>query len=188
MKSLPNSGETMERIYTFDARSYQWKVVNTGYILIVILAYSTYMCIASFSYLWLLFAGVSLYGILNTFVTKSNPRRIIITDQQITFRSFGEKKYQINELTKFRMRTSVAGCQVYLLVNDKNRNEGRFWVNYSLFNDKADLLKEFDYLERKVQPDALRFQGRPELGRHRPQPLADQQPLPQKAAAGDKTE
>lgn len=155
---------------------YRYKVVYTGYILMIIFFFSVYQCLLSFSALWLLFAGVSLYGSINTFVTQSNPRRIVVTDSTIAFQSFGERRFSVSELTRFHVRTSVAGYQVFIKAADCNGKTGRFWVNYSLFNDGQDLLKEFAYLERKVNPDSLRLQGRPELGKSRPLKAAEEKP------------
>lgn len=157
----------MERIYTFAEKPYRYKVVYIGYLLIVILAFSLFQ-LAVGSLFFLLPALLSAYGAANTFLTKSNPREIVISDESITFRSYGEKTFTVSKLKLFRLRVSAAGYQVYIRCADTQGHRGRFWVNFALFSHKEDLLKEFDYLERKVHPASLRMNGRPKQGAARP--------------------
>jgi hypothetical protein len=58
---------------------------------------------------------------------------------------------------------------VLVRLADSDKRQGSFWVIYSFFNDKKDLLEEFNYLERKAHPGSLRFRGRDKLGLSRPQ-------------------
>lgn len=158
----------MERIYTFDKKQYRYKVVYIGWIMVAILAYSLFRLATAPSILFLAAAFLSAYGCANTYLTKSNPREIVISDEAITFRSYGEKSFRTAEITRFRVRVSTAGYQVFVRVRDSSGHRGWFWVNYALFSDKEDLLKEFDYLERKAHPDSLRMSGHPEMGVYRP--------------------
>lgn len=158
----------MERIYRFNEKQYRYKVAYIGYAMLAILAYSLYHAAAGLSPFWLIPALIAGYGSMNTFLTKSNPKEIIVSDDKIMFRSYGEKSFDTQKLTRFRLRVSTAGYQVYIRVSDSDGHRGRFWVNYALFSDKEALLKEFDYLERRAHPDSLRMSGRPEMGRSRP--------------------
>lgn len=158
----------MERTYLFEEKAYRYKVVYIGYLMVAILAFSLFQLIVGLSIFWLLPALLSVYGTANTFLTKSNPREIVVSDESITFRSYGEKSFTVPKLTWFRVRVSAAGYQVYIRCKDSEGHRGRFWVNYALFSDKQDLLKEFDYLERKTHPDSLRMNGRDKAGVSRP--------------------
>lgn len=158
----------MERTYTFAEKPYRYKVVYIGYLLVAILAFSVFQVATGPSLFWLLPGLIAAYGAANTFLTKSNPREIVVSDESITFRSYGEKTLTVAKLKHFRMRVSAAGYQVYIKAADEAGNKGRFWVNFALFSDKENLLKEFDYLERKTHPDSLRMSGRPNQGKSRP--------------------
>lgn len=158
----------MERTYIFEEKAYRYKVVYIGYLLVLIVAFSLFQLVTGPSILWLFVGLIAFYGAANTYLTKSNPREVVISDETLIFRSYGEKAFTVAKLTRFRVRVSAAGYQVYVRCKDSDGNKGRFWVNYALFSDKEDLLKEFDYLERKVHPDSLRMSGRNKVGVSRP--------------------
>jgi len=158
----------VERTYIFNEKQYRLKVVYIGYILLAILCFSVFMVIFSYSILWLFTTLLSVYGAANTFLLQSNPREVIVSDEKITFRSYGQRSYSTEKLKFFRVRVSTAGYQVFIRVRDSDGNKGRFWVNFALFSDKEDLIEEFNYLERRVHPDSIRFSGRPDVGTHRP--------------------
>lgn len=178
----------MERTYTFAEKQYRYKVVYIGYLMLLIMAFSLYRLIATLSLLWLIPLLVAGYGCMNTYLTKSNPRQIVVSDDQITFRSYGEKTFQIASLNRFRVRVSTAGYQVYIRVRDQQGHRGRFWVNYALFDHKEDLIQELDYLERKCHPDSLRFRGRPKLGQSRPQEKPEEPEAKPEEKPADKPE
>jgi hypothetical protein len=174
--------ETMEHVYEFEKNAYRNKVLMINYLLIAILCYALYRVIfePAYAVLWALAIVICVYALVNSFLRKGNPRIITVTDEEIVFSSFGEKRFEIAKLTKFRVKVSTPNYQVLVRVADSEGRRGSFWVIYSLFSNKLDLLKEFDYLERKVHPDSLRFRGRDKLGISRP-------PLKTEAAAPEKT-
>ena len=160
----------MERIYEFEKNSYRYKVLLVNYLLIPILAYCLYkaLWVGTNAVLWAMGAAVCAYGLLNSFLRKSNPRVIKISDETITFSSFGDKSFEINKLVKFRVKVTTPNYQVLVRLEDSDKRNGSFWVTYSQFSDKLDLLAEFDYLEKKIHPDSLRFRGRKGRGDVRP--------------------
>lgn len=160
----------MERIYEFEKNAYRNKVVLINYLLIAICGYAIYRIVFAPKYaaLWALAAGICVYALVNSYLRKANPRIITVTDDEIIFASFGEKRFETAKLTKFRVKVSTPNYQVLVRVADSEGRRGSFWVIYALFSDKMDLLKEFDYLERKVHPESLRFRGRDKLGVSRP--------------------
>lgn len=159
----------MERRYTYDKKAYRTKVEMIGYIMLALLVYSIVLQFTSgFSFIWLLAAGVSIYGVSNTFLTKSNPREIIVTDETITFVSYGQKAFFVDSLKFFRVKQISYDYQVLVRATDSRGNKGRFWVTYAFFNDKMDLIEEFNYLERKTHPESLRLRNREDVGACRP--------------------
>jgi hypothetical protein len=77
---------------------------------------------------------------------------------------------------------------VLVRLEDINKKNGAFWVTYSQFNDKMDLIAEFDYLEKKIHPDSLRFRGRKGMGDKRPDPMQSPDAPPQNEILSSDTE
>ena len=140
-------------------------------LMVPLLGYFIYRVITSQAnvILWALGAAICIYSLANSYIRKSNPRVIRISDEEIIFSSIGEKCFEISKLTKFRVKVSTPNYQVVVRVEDENKQQGAFWVTYSQFNDKMDLIAEFDYLEKKIHPDSLRFRGRSGIGDKRPE-------------------
>jgi hypothetical protein len=165
----------MERIYEFEKGAYRNKVLIINYLLIAILAYALYrvVFVPKYAVLWALAIAVCVYALANSFLRKSNPRIIKVSDDEIVFSSFGEKRFEIAKLTKFRVKVSTPNYQVLVRVADSDGRQGSFWIIYSFFSDKMDLIGELDYLERKIHPESLRFRGRDKLGLVRPLPKGE---------------
>ena len=118
-------------------------------------------------YLFLFGMGAAIYGVLNTFKFKSNPRDVVIDDETISFVSFGEAKYNIGKLKKFLIKES-ANVQFYIRVEDEDGKRGRYWIQYYYFSDREELINELYYIEKKVHPTSLKFNGRDNMFNHRP--------------------
>ncbi|MCL1929127.1 MAG: hypothetical protein FWG07_10100 [Treponema sp.] len=161
----------MERVYEYNKISYRYKVLMVNILMFPLLGYFLYRIFFTGTniYLWAFGAIVCVYSLSSSFIRKTNPRIIKISDEEIEFISFGKKSFEINQLTKFRVRVSTPNYQVLIRLEDVNRQQGSFWVTYSQFNDKLDLIAEFDYLEKKIHPDSLRFKGRKGMGDKRPE-------------------
>jgi len=139
------------------------------YALIAILSYSLYYLIANgLNVLFIIIILICSYALKNLFITKSVPRFIIVDDDKITFKSFGQKTMMVKSLKLFRVKTSTPGYQVVVRAADGEGNKGTFWVSFNYFNDKQDLLEEFNYLERVAHPDSLRLRGNDNIGKCRP--------------------
>lgn len=150
----------MQKTYSYDPKRYKFKVLYAGYILISVAVVFTVLFIMNMSQLLYLFGiGTAVYGAVNTFVLKSNPREIVITDNSIRFISFGEVEYQIEDLTRFLIK-EFANAQFYIRVTDKNGKKGRFWVSYYYFSEREELIDELYVIEKKVHPQSLKFRGR----------------------------
>ena len=159
----------MQRTYTYDLHFYRIKVLYMHYALIAILGYSLYHMIANgLNVLFIIISVICIYALKNLFLTKSVPRYIIVDDEKITFKSFGQKTMKVRSLNLFRIKTSTPGYQVVVRAADDEGNKGTFWVSFNYFNDKQDLLEEFNYLERRAHPDSLRLRGNDNIGQCRP--------------------
>ncbi|QSX09246.1 hypothetical protein J0B03_04065 [Alkalibacter rhizosphaerae] len=158
----------MQRVYEFDPKRYQFKVVYTGYFLILIAVVLTGLFIMNTSQLLYLFgAVVAVYGIINTFFLKSNPGTIRIDDNMIRFISFGEVVYELEDLTRFQIK-EFANAQFYIRVEDNSGQKGRYWVSYYYFSDQKELIDELYLIEKKIHPISLKFRGRENMFNVRP--------------------
>ncbi|MDR1389757.1 MAG: HAD family hydrolase [Treponema sp.] len=162
----------MQRIYEYNKYAYRNKVTMINYIVMGLFAYSVFKIASApqstWTVIWILALVVSLYTLYNSFVRKSNPRLITISDDTICFASYGEISFETEKLSMFRVKVTTPNYQILVRIEDTNSRKGTFWVTYSFFNDKLDLISEFDFLERKVHPDSLRFRGRGKMGASRP--------------------
>ncbi len=150
----------MQKVYNYKPERYKFKVVYTGYFLIAISVVLAGLYILNPTQYFYLFGIVgSLYGVINTFVFKSNPKSILIDDETITFLSFGEVKFKINELERFVIR-EFANAQFYIRVRDKNGTKARFWVSYYYFIDREELIDELYIIEKRIHPNNIKFRGR----------------------------
>jgi hypothetical protein len=165
----------VERIYEYDKAAYYLKVILSNIVAVVLFGYCLYRFIANQSnvLLWLSVMLVCVYVAGSSFIRKSNARYIRISDETISFVSFGEKSFKIAELTMFQVRSTNRNYQVLVRIEDSNGRHGIFWVPYHFFCDKRDLLAEFDFLERKVHPDSFRFRGKNTAGILRPHETAE---------------
>ncbi|MFZ7134272.1 MAG: hypothetical protein ACOWWR_18145 [Eubacteriales bacterium] len=165
MKGMPKN---MERTYAYESKRYQFKIVFVGYLLIAIaVVLSILFIMKPTQYLYLIGVGVAIYGILNTFVLKSNPRDVVINDDTISFVSFGEATYNIDKIKTFMVK-EFANAQFYIRVEDKQGKRGRYWVQYYYFSDREELINELYCIEKKVHPTILKFRGRENMFNVRP--------------------
>lgn len=116
---------------------------------------------------YLLGLMTAVYGAANTFIFKSNPRDVEITDDTISFISFGEEKYEISRLKKFQIKEH-ANAQFYIRVAQDDGKKGRYWVSYYYFSEKEDLIRELYFIENKVHPERAKFRGRKKMFAYRP--------------------
>lgn len=150
----------MQKTYSYDPERFKFKVVFSGYILIAsVLIFTVLFAMNPSQLLYLFGIGISAYGAVNTFVLKSNPKEIVIDDNSIDFKSFGEVKFDIESLDRFVIK-EFANAQFYIRVADNKGKKARFWVSYYYFSDREDLIDELYVIEKRIHPNSLKFRGR----------------------------
>ena len=134
----------MQKTYAYESKAYRFRIVIIGYILIVIaVALAVLYVLSPTRFIYLFGIAAAVYGALNTFVLKSNPREVVIDDETISFVSFGEARYEIAKLKTFNVR-EFANAQFYIRVEDTAGKHGRYWVQYYYFNDREELIGELN--------------------------------------------
>jgi hypothetical protein len=158
----------MERTYTHDEKKYKVHTLYVGYFIIV---FGVWMLIK-----WIRDPGINIflfglvaavYASLNTFVFKAVPDKIIVDDESITFHALGNHKYNTADLEKFIVREQ-ANAQFFIRLQEKGGKLKRYWVSYYYFSEREDLIDEIYYIEKKVNPNGLKFRGRESQFVYRP--------------------
>lgn len=158
----------MQKIYTYNPTKYKVHIIFLGYFMIAAaLVLGAKWLMAPGVNIYLLGLIAAVYGSLNTFVFKANPRDIIIDDEYINFVSFGEHKYAIDEFTQFNIR-EFANAQFFIRLETKGGKKARYWVQYYHFSDREALIDELYHIEMKVHPTNIKFRGRERQFAYRP--------------------
>ena len=154
----------MKRVFTYQNPYYAIEVTLTG-IFCIEIAFVSVCCIA-FNLLlpravFMLALLVSCYQIWNTFVSGSNPKVIELSEEVVSFNSYGRiQKYDLKKVNSFLVREFPSSGKIYLRVNDASLLSGRFWIPTKMFNDSEELFSLLRDLEYKIHPDSLKARAR----------------------------
>ena len=128
--------------YKYDSKRYLLSVTIPGFFMILILIYALFNNYTNFNLnIYSLLIIVCTYGIFNTFISSSNPKKIIIDSKCIRIREFYNKK-------------------IYVKINDGNLFKGRYWIRTNMFNNSIALYSYFIELEECLYPDSLKFRNK----------------------------
>ncbi|HBF0730251.1 TPA: hypothetical protein KNO10_003450 [Clostridioides difficile] len=147
--------------YKYDSKRYLLSVTIPGFFMILILIYALFNNYTNFNLnIYSLLIIVCTYGIFNTFISSSNPKKIIIDSKCIHFTSFmTTHKYEIKGIEKIRIR-EFYNKKIYLKINDGNLFKGRYWIRTNMFNNSIELYSYFIELEECLYPDSLKFRNK----------------------------
>ncbi len=156
--------------FIYDPKLYFYRNTLTGYALIAIALYSIFEIVTNFGLsIWLVILLVSAYGAINQFVTVANPREAGVSGDTIYFTDGRIKHtYEISQLKSFQIKEIGINGSIFIRIADTKGMRARYWLAYRYFNDSDKLLAEMYYIERKLNPDHIKFRGRDEWGKERP--------------------
>lgn len=104
---------------------------------------------------------VATYTAWNSFISNSNPEKVVIADDYISFSSFGrEDKYMLDQLEMFRLREFPTAGKIFIRVNKAGIFKGRYWVHTWHFNDGKELFTRLLDMEYALHPDTLKAKAR----------------------------
>jgi hypothetical protein len=122
---------------------------------------------------------VCIYNVWNEFISASNPSRVDVDEDSITFKVRNQSHmYKIDDIKKFSMRAVSGNTSIYMNINGAGLLKGRYWVRVSEFDDEKELVDYIYDLDERVNKDSLVTKARRE-GRER---LANKQLIKQKEA------
>jgi hypothetical protein len=149
----------VKKEYIYDPKSYFTRIILVAVFCAAIFVFSLWMiafnaAVRGFFAVTALAAG---YTVWNTFISRSNPRRIILEEDGISFESFGKTDtYFFDDITTFLAKDFRGSGKIFLRVNNHNLFRGRFWIHTREFNDSDELFLFLLKLEYKTHPDSLK--------------------------------
>lgn len=103
----------------------------------------------------------AVYTAWNDFISNSNPEKVIIADDYISFSSFGrEDKYMFDQLESFKLREFPSAGKIFIRVNNAGIFKGRYWVHTRNFSDGKELFMRLIDMEYNIHPDSLKAKAR----------------------------
>jgi hypothetical protein len=159
----------MRKEYIFDPKVYFTRIFLSGIFCIGIIIFSIYMIIIdNYRPIFILVAVVSAYSVWNSFISKSNPGKIILEEDGITFDSFGrQSKFLFSEITKFLAKDFRGSGKIFLRINKPGLFSGRYWIHTREFNDPYELYLFIMKLEHQIHPNSIKSRAwdstRPEV-------------------------
>jgi hypothetical protein len=159
----------MSKEYIFDPKVYFTRVILTGIFCFFIFGFSLYM-IASNNrrQLFMLIGVVSAYAFWNALVSGSNPNKIILEEDGISFVSPGRRtKYPFSGITVFLAKDFRGSGKIFLRINKPGLFKGRYWIHTREFNDPYELYLFIMKLEHQTHPNSIKSKAwnstRPEV-------------------------
>lgn len=154
----------MKKTYTFQQPYFNIEVVATG-LFCLFLTVACVVCALMNLFmppaLLIIFAGVALYQVWNTFVSISNPKEVVIDDGSIAFSAFGRTDcYELSKLDEFRVREFPSAGKMYVRVNGGGFLHGRYWLQASLMNDGKELFQRIQDIEFMKHPETIKARAR----------------------------
>lgn len=144
--------------YNYNPKRYFLSVTAPGFFMIGILIFSLSKNIKSTNFnIYTLAIIVSIYGIINTFVSISHPEKIVDDGEKLEFHSFGRvHSYYLNKVKYFRIKEYYNG-KIYLRIGNPTPLKGRYWINAPMYTDGEELYLSFREREKKIHPDSLKY-------------------------------
>jgi hypothetical protein len=162
----------MNKEYIFDPKVYFARVILTGIFCVLIFVFSLYMVFTdNHRQLFILIAAVSAYASWNAFVSGSNPNKIILEENGISFVSpVRQTKYLFSEITVFLAKDFRGSGKIFLRINKSGFLKGRYWIHTREFNDSYELYLFIMKLEHKTHPNSIKSKAwnstRPEVDKN----------------------
>lgn len=102
-------------------------------------------------------ALIAFYTVWNTFVSLSNPSKVILEEDGISFVTFGKTiKYLFDDITVFMAKDFRGSGKIFLRINHHTMFKGRYWIHTREFNDSDELFLYLLKLEYKTHPDSIK--------------------------------
>ncbi|GHV86580.1 hypothetical protein AGMMS50230_21880 [Spirochaetia bacterium] len=161
----------MKKEYIYNQKSYFIQITLIAYFCAAAFLFSLVMIVIDYKRnIFIMAAVVSVYTVWNTFISHSNPGKVILEEDGISFESYGKVfKYLFDEITTFLAKDFRGSGKIFLRINQHNFFQGRFWIHTMEFNDSEELFLYLLKLEYKTHPNSIKARAwdstRPEVNK-----------------------
>jgi hypothetical protein len=169
VEALSRVAGGMKKEYIYDSKGYFTHITLTAYFCIVIVLVSAGMIIAGYNRsVFALIALVAGYTVWNTFISRSNPSRVILEEDGISFEAYGKTtKYLFTDIKSFLAKDFRGSGKIFLRVNKSSLLRGRYWIHTKECNDSDELYLYILKLEHQTHPNNMKARAwdstRPEV-------------------------
>lgn len=146
--------------YEYEGKFFSTEITMTGVICIITALVSLFFIFTqTLTFVFEIVLIVSVYQIMNTFFTNSNPRIIELSDEEIILSSYGRRDvYRLDEIKSFKVR-QIGTEKFYVRINKSSVYKGRYWISTNRMNDGKELAEWIRDFELKIHPDSLKAQA-----------------------------
>ena len=151
----------MNKTYEYKTKKYNYKITYIGIFAIFFLIYSIYNFATTQKAIYLAPIIICIYIIWEDFISNSNPKIVTITDDSISFSSFGRTHtYRWNDIKRFQIKEFITARKMFIRINGGGLLSGRYWVNCYYMNDCDELYLYLRDKEYEIDPYSLKSQAR----------------------------
>jgi len=156
----------MKKAYIYEQPFYGIEVVFTG-VFCVCIALACIFCLVTGRFiprgLCIVFGIAAIYQAWNTFISLSNPEKVIVDDEknQLIFSGFGRNdSYTISDIKVFNVRPFPSSGKTFIRINNYRLTKGRYWVPTKMFSDGQELFNYLCDLDYRINPHSLKSRAR----------------------------
>ena len=147
--------------YCYDKKTFTIKVTAISVFCILISLYVIWQMLVTKQMNMLLILIITGYTIWNSFISMSNPSKVVLSKDGVTFSAYGrEDHYPMADIKSFRVKDFPGSRKMFIRVNGGGILKGRYWVAAYYFNDTDELYNAILELENKIHPGTLKSRAR----------------------------
>lgn len=146
--------------FNYDKKQYRLHITLNGIVCVILFLVLSYLVITSeetMRGIFVFFAIVAGYSVWNTFISASNPERVVLNVDSISFSAYGKNhKYKIDEIESFRVKEFKMAQKQLIRINGGGFLKGRYWVHCAEFENGKELYKKIADIELSIHPKCLK--------------------------------
>ena len=152
-----------KRTYRYDDKQYLVGVTITGVFCAFVAVACVVLASPAFSFLpplMYVLMVIALYAVLNTFVAHAYPKEVTVSDDEVSFTSYGRTDtYRLADVKTFSVR-EMGGDRCYVRIDGGKLTRGRYWVHGDYIDGGSELCQALVDMECRINPDSLRSRAR----------------------------
>jgi len=149
--------------YVYKSDIYNLRVTTAGIVGLVVggLSISRLLMAGTNKTLYLFILMVCVFTFWETFISLSNPKEVIISEEGITFKAYNKQHdYKWEDIERFRLKEFIHARKLYLTINKPTIFRGKYWINCFYMNDTDEIFTFLLKKECEVHPNSLKAHSR----------------------------